>query len=140
MQSAPAKLTTEQWKQIEICLSASYGHAELLCDGYKLDLNVEKLKGLRYTIVVYVNGAWGGARLREDTEERRKFWRPVTTCYARKKFLDPYRKAFGKKAAEAWKVRSTGTYWLPDWPNFKRLRAHLNRNCVSIELIKVGYV
>lgn len=131
--------TAAQWAEIETQLQFPYGRVELLCDGHKIVLSVRMMKPLRYTIVVFVDGSWSADRLRMDSEERRKFWRRKTHCTASKKWLDSYRKQFGKKRAEEFEAEITFESWWPDWPSFRTLRRHLLKHCESIAVVKIGH-
>lgn len=127
-------MTPEQWQAVERAVSRPYGGADLVVDGYQVALRVEPLKGLRSTIVVYVNGMWKGEWLANDCEERRRFFRPVRVCYMNNKDYQSWRKVFGKKDADKRRENLRGCYWLPDWPAFSRLKRHLVANNKSVEL------
>lgn len=125
-------LSKPEWAWIEERLASPYGRALLKVDGFDVSLYVEPYKKLRYTIVVYVNGSWSGKQLREDCEERRRFWRRTRRCAMTRKHLAEWCRLFGKRAAEKEKKKSTIDIWYPDWPSFGALRRHLIANNKAI--------
>ncbi|MDT0496499.1 hypothetical protein RM530_03850 [Algiphilus sp. W345] len=132
-------MTPADWTQFEAQLAHAYGSARLRVDGYDLSLQVQRIKGLRYEITVYVNGWMKGEWLTQDCEERRRFLRPVTTY-----LHTPKERARMKQTkAQERLVRSIGidpdkkgTYYVPWWTSAKALRRHLIAHNESIEWIK----
>lgn len=129
-------MTKEEWGQVNEQLDHAYGRAELMCDGYRLTLRVQRLKpGLRYAIAVYVGGWWRGEWALEDCEERRRFLQPCKAYAfkpkerARLKAMKPrMRKMLG------WDPDKTITYYRSWWGSFDALRRHLVRNNKVVEL------
>lgn len=128
-------MTEDEWAKVERALSSPYGAADLRVDGFEVALRVERLRKLQYTIVVYVNGSWKGTWLRTDCEERRRFFRQVRRSFMTRTRYENWRKAFGKKRADAERAQARGAYWLPDWTSFGALRRHMVKNNASIELV-----
>ncbi len=127
-------MSPQDWEALEARLSGAYGFADLLVDGYEITLQVQRAKALRYEIVVFVNGKYTGAMLLNDCEERRRFFRPVRTCYMSRELYEIYRKGFGKKRADAERARAKGCYYMPSWLSARALIRHLKKNNTSITL------
>ncbi|QOK91553.1 hypothetical protein HF908_08730 [Ralstonia pseudosolanacearum] len=72
------KLTREEIIKIEYELSNPYGMAQLECDGYRVDVRVERDRGLSYSLMVYVNGEWKGEWVKGECEEAKRFYRPMS--------------------------------------------------------------
>lgn len=70
-------MTKDEWLLVKNKLSHPWGLAELMVDGYKLSLRVERAKALKFVIAPYVSGEFKGAWLRGDCEEAKRFLRPV---------------------------------------------------------------
>jgi hypothetical protein len=129
--------TKEQWAELERKMSHAYGAAHLMVDGYKLPLQVTKDKGLSYTIIWYVNGKFKGAWLSKDSEEGRRFARPISTANYKPIQIQKYEKIFGKKGAEKLfpKLHEKSIYYQWSWPSFKPLMRHLMANNKSIDIV-----
>lgn len=49
-------MSPQDWKDIEQALAHPHRQAKLLADGHELTLAVERGKGLRYVVVIYIDG------------------------------------------------------------------------------------
>lgn len=139
-------LTKEQWQEIEIQLSGSFGRVELLCDGYKVNAEVHRRSALKYVVVVFVNGICKGEWMKDEAEESKKFYcakkhylyKPAARQEAKQKLksrrLHASIKDFYKSVAEAATV-----IWLPYWTDPKAFCRQLRKTCTSIEVVKIGY-
>lgn len=133
-------MTPDQWKTLQSELGQPFGHAELLVDGYKITLEVQRERALKYCIAIFIDGWFRGEWARADCEERRRFlserkvsmWTP-----AQKKKLTA---GMGKRAVAKYfpDLDKTASYWLPYWPSVTALRRHLVKANQSIELVKLG--
>ncbi len=129
------KLTKEQWELIEQKLSGSFGFVDLMIDGYKITLLLQRVR-MRLVIAICVNGKFEMSHnLTEGTDIQRRFWCP------RKKYIHSakYRKSFKrmrKSLRESLEhdANRTWTYYWPWWNSFRSLKAHLIKNNQSIEL------
>ena len=136
-------LTKQQWLEVEQSLSHPYGRVRLNADGHLLTLSVEKGKGLRYLVAVYIDGVidW---KLCNDNEAElpRKFWK------LERRYLYPaaHRAECAKLAKkrgmpadirDIYTRQSTACSEMhsPCWPNAKDLCRHLRKTCTSIELL-----
>lgn len=136
-------MTPEQWRDVEASLSHPYGRVRLKADEHVLTLSVERGKGLRYVIVVYIDGLieWKLCTDKE-AEAPRKYWREQTVYFypaskraefaklAKKRGMSADLKEWYAKAATA-----GGTLRTPSWPNAKALCRHLRKTCTSFELL-----
>ncbi len=100
-------LTKEQWKQVEINLSGPFGEVELLADGYRLTLQVQRYKALRHCITV---GKLKGEWFKGEAPEAKKF------CRESRRWLYP-----AKKREEA----------------AKALTRHLRKTCADVEIVRM---
>lgn len=136
-------LTKEQWLEVEQSLSHPYGSARLKADGHVLTLSVEKGKGLRYVIAVYIDGVIEWKLCNDKSAELpRKYWR------LEKRYLYPAAKRaecakLAKKRGMYADIRDIYTQiatacvemYNPCWPNAKALCRQLRKTCTSIELL-----
>jgi len=131
-------ITQEQWQDVEEKLKSFYNIVCLNCDGYKLELCLQRTSQMENHIGFYVNGVFKGKWILEDCEERRRFFRPVTRKVFPLATRQRVKKAYGKreyaKQAEQWEKSST--YYLSHWKSFKRLKSHLIKHNNKIELVE----
>lgn len=130
-------LTKEQKEDAINQLSHPYGSVNLLCDGYKITLNVERSVKLTYRVVTYINGWWKGEWCigsREFPEQ--KFLNRRETPVATAKQRAAFEKAFGKRAAakDPFFTAKVVHYDL-SWASGKAAINHLCRVCDSIDLL-----
>lgn len=136
-------MTPQQWRDVESSLSNPYSRARLNADGHVLTLSVEKGKGLRYVIAVYVDGVidWKLCNDKE-AETPRKFWklekrylypaakRAECAKLAKKRGMDAdIRDMYTRLSTSCVEMRS------PLWPNAKDLCRQLRKTCTSVELL-----
>ena len=71
-------MSPAEWATVEAELQLPWGHVQLQCDQFKLTLQVAKVKNLRYTVCVYVDGQFRGiwCSNKHPCEEQRRFLRP----------------------------------------------------------------
>lgn len=136
-------LTKEQWSEIEEALSYPYGRVALRCDGHDITAAVERGKGLRYVIAVYIDGYIRWQQTKGEPDHVRKFWREEkryvwptkkrqeATAALKKRGLGKELRDFYQRVAE-----SVATLWVPLWPNAQALCRHLRKTCSSIERIQ----
>ncbi len=125
------------WKHVEETLAILYHPVELDCDGYRLRLELVRIGKMELGICFHVNGSFQGAWVREDCEERRRFFRPIV----RPAYTGAFRKSLGKLRKATRKelgvdLEKTFTYYAMHWTSFKSLKRHLVKNNQNIELIK----
>lgn len=129
-------LTKEEWAQVEERLTRQFTPVALMCDGYHLALQLKRV-GMRLVIAPYVNGVMKGEWLTAESEECRRFFRPVkkpvwkAESRARmKKMSKRHLKQLGVNPDE------TITVYYPWWTSVKALESHLQKHNESIELLK----
>ena len=130
-------MTPEQWKELELILSGSYGIAKLNIDSYNVTLSVEPYKGLRSCIAVYVDGKIKMENITNDCDIRRRFYCKHTKQLFKidKKKTVRMTKA-EKKALEEFKKENTLEYYEPFWMSFRSMKNHFIKNNTSIELLE----
>jgi hypothetical protein len=132
------KLSKEQKAVLIEQLNSPWGHVQLMCDGYRINLNVERCKGLSYRVVTYVNGEWKGVWCQGDkpTPEH-KFLNRIERPLAKPSEKAKMEKIFGKRAIakDPWFTKTLVTYDV-SWPSGKAAINHLCRVCDSVELFE----
>lgn len=135
-------MTPQDWKDIEQALATPYGHARVLADGHELTLAVERSKGLRYVVAIYIDDKieWGKTVRPEADAIERKFWRSrrhylhtakVRAEYAaqaKRRGMHPEIKASYARQAEA-----SFEHLDPTFPSGKAACAHLRKHCSQVE-------
>jgi hypothetical protein len=131
------------WSDIERRLSSPFGSVNLRAGTNELVLRVEPISknGLRYGVVVYVDGYMRGKFLREEDEIGRRFYPLVTRRLVSKSKakaeLPKLTRAFGKKEARRLSgIDRTYSFRHPYWTCPKRLCAHLRKNEPDLELLE----
>lgn len=141
-------MTKEDWQTVEKSLDVPYSKVELMCDGYRVALQLTPMSKsrhvVRYMIMVYVDGWMRYEWLNKDCEERRRFLCPCERFSSKPKqraALKRIQKQLSKK-----RMREMGldtalfdpdhkfTYWNPYWTSFRALKRHLVANNVEIIL------
>lgn len=135
-------MTPQEWTEVEQALDLPYGIAKLHADGHELALAVERGKGLRYVVVIYIDGKieWGKTVRPEADAIERKFWR------ARRTYLyGPKERAHAAAQAKKrgmpaelrgiWERRATASFDMldPTFPSGKAACAHLRKHCSQVE-------
>lgn len=135
-------MTPQDWKDIEQALGHPYGRARLRADGKVISLVVERGKGLRYVVAVYVDGFIDGKKMTrpEPDAVERKFWRARRhylhsakiraeyAAQAKRRGMPPEIKASYARHAEA-----SFEMLYPTWPDAKSLCRHLRKTCAQVE-------
>ncbi|MDB5802296.1 MAG: hypothetical protein JWL63_3235 [Rhodocyclales bacterium] len=135
------KLTKEQKTNLAKQLGNVYGFAELMCDGRKITLQVERAskRSLSYHVVMYIDGqirgAWFSAK--EDLPEH-KFMRKSVKRLHSAQAKAKAEKAYGKRFVKTHLAHydHTHTQFLPYWSTGKAAIDHLCKACDSVEIIE----
>lgn len=131
-------MTKDQWLAVKSALSTPWGTVKLKVDGYDLTLIVKQIKPLKFSIVTYVNGEFKGIWLKGDSDESKRFMRPVKVAV----FKPAEKKRMTKRLSKTNIKRYFGdldkTFTVFDWlwPSFDPLRRHLIANNKVIELVE----
>lgn len=138
-------MTPQEWKDIERELAHPHSYVKLHADGHDLTLAVERGKGLRYVVAVYIDGKiqWGRTTRPEADAVERKFWRARrvylysakqrahAAAQAAKRGMPADVRALWKKQAEA-SFESLN----PTFSSGKAACAHLRKHCTAIERVR----
>lgn len=124
-------------------LGSPWASVALECDGYRVDLQVQRGKGLSYRVMTYVNGVWKGAWFDAKAsypEQRfaRRCERPLNSKKQRESIMKAA-PAFGRKGSpdrKAWEARADATYAYID-PTFASGRAAINHMLCVSEVVRV---
>ncbi|QOD81407.1 hypothetical protein [Chromobacterium haemolyticum] len=135
------KLSKEQKQELIDTLSHPWGRVRLQCDGYRVDLVVERSKGMSYRVVTYVNESWQGKWMSGKEEHpEQKFLRKSVRPLVSQKKRDELEKAVGKRyfkkmCAEDPFWTATLTGYCVTWASGKAVINHLCKVCDSIEIL-----
>lgn len=133
-------LTREEWDLVKLALDSQDRPVKLACDGYQVDLMLQRVGKMELGIIVYVyvNGYWKGVWLTQDCEERRRFMCPRTrSVYSVKmrKIASRMTKRQRKDLGFDFDLNAKATGYSPIWKSVGALRRHLIKNNGSIELV-----
>lgn len=135
-----SKLSKADIDRVETELAYPYGHVELKCDDYNVTISVQQIKARKFALMVYVNGWFKGDWLRTDTEERRRFYRPVKASLYKPSQRAEILKDFGKRRAARLfpDLDKTFTYYMPTWSATSSMLRHFQRESASVSLVSIG--
>lgn len=132
-------MTDANWQKVEQELKGTYGHVELLIDGYKIDLiKVLDSEQQRLYIAVYVDSKIRGEWITSDCEIRRKFYYCSKHCALKRKDIDALKKIMGKRDFEKNKEKWSYEIYSPYFGSFRTLKSHFENSNSYIELVKIG--
>ncbi|PVX80032.1 hypothetical protein [Paraburkholderia unamae] len=134
------KLSKDDIERIEKELSYPYGAVALKCDGYDVTIYVQQVKARKFDLMVYVNGWFRGEWLRDDTQERRRFYRPTRASLYKPSQRAEILKDFGKRRAARLfpDLDKTFTYYMPTWSATSSMLRHFHRENTSVSLVSIG--
>lgn len=129
-------MTKAEWEQVEERLTRQLIPVALMCDGYHLTLKIER-SGMKLLIVAYINGTLKGEWVIAESEECRRFFRPVKKSVWSAKALARMKKMSKRQLKEyGLDPDETVTAYYPWWTSVKALKSHLLKHNESIELLK----
>lgn len=135
-------MNPQDWKDIEQALANLFGVARLLADGHELTLAVRRGKGLRYVVVVYIDGKieWGKTLRPEADAVERKFWRCKRTfLYGTKQrahaAAQAKKRGMSAEVRKLWASQAEASFEMldPTFPSAKAACRHLRKHCVQVE-------
>ncbi len=134
-------ITKERWAYIETRLSHPYGSVKLKCDGYEITAQVQKYKGLKYCVVVYVDGVYKGKWTDGKDVRAQKFhckntrhvWPAKQRAEAKKELS---KRRLLKEMKVFWQDVHDKKYefWVPFWTSSKSFWRHIRKTCTDIEV------
>lgn len=130
------KLTKEQKAKLSAALSHPWGTVALICDGYRVDLQVQRAKAMTYRVMTYVNGQFLGKWVSDkEVFPEQKFLRKSIRPLASPAQKAKAEKILGKRvvAKDPW-YNKTLTSYMPDWASGKAAISHLCKVCDSVEV------
>lgn len=130
------KLTKEQKEMLAQQLSTPWGRVELLCDGYRVNLVVERCKGMTYRVVTYINGCWKGEWMSgTQSHPEQKFLRKSERSLCSAKERADAEKLLGKRyVAKQPFYNEKITIYDVSWASGKAAINHLCKVCESVEV------
>lgn len=134
-----SKLSKEDIQRIDTELSFPFGCVVLRCDGNTITIQVSRTKPRRYDLMVYVNGWFKMAYLKEAAPEHR-FYRPAKISAYKPSERAKIEKEFGKRNARKYfpNLHKTSTYYMPSWNTPSTMLRHFARVCQSVTVVSVG--
>ena len=130
------QLTKEQKAYLAAILGHPWGMVALICDGYRVDLQVQRAKGMTFRVMTYVNGQFLGKWVNDkEVFPEQKFLRKHVRNLASPAQKAKAEKIFGKRvvAKDPWFNKTLTTY-MPDWASGKAAISHLCKVCESLEV------
>jgi hypothetical protein len=134
-------LTPAQWKALTNQLSVPWGAAELLCDGVRLQLQVERSSktAIKYAVMVYIDGEIDWNLVNKPDDNAKKFWREENKTVFPPSHLTKFLKGIPKRSharvVKEMKLDGKVTYF---WPHFNApsmLIRKLKANCKQIVVV-----
>ena len=134
-------LTAEQKASAIAALSHPYGSVKFKAgrDGidYEVKASVESVRAMQYRVMVYVDGVVRGEWLVSDSiHPQTAFMRRSTKKLHTKKEIELFRKACGKKKADA-AAAEVFVWHHPDFASGTAAINHLLRAADSVELLSI---
>lgn len=130
------KPTKEQMQEWEKKLLAPWGQLDLMCDGRKVSLQVQRWKGMSYRVMTYVDGSFNGEwMLEKNAAPEAKFLRKSVRAFIKPSEKKKAEKELGKRFVKNSKFwNATFVTFMPDWPSGKAAISHLVKVCDSVTL------
>jgi hypothetical protein len=125
------------WNICRERLGHFYGQVDLVCDGYRVTLRLERTGTMKLGIMVYVNGRFEPKWLFEESEEGRRFL-PVRRYHL---WNSKNRTAFKKMSRKTLRLLKIDPDIMGEskghcWGSFARMKAHFCKHNKSIEIAK----
>lgn len=132
------KLTKEQKTELAQKLTSPWGEVKLLCDGFRIDLQVQRCKGgMTYRVMTFVNGQFKGFWVLSEQEyPEQKFLRKSVRPAFSAAYKAKMEKIFGKRAvAKDEHYQKKYITYMPDFASGKAAISHLCKVCESIQVV-----
>lgn len=132
------KLSKEQRDKAIENLSHIWGCVTLMCDGYRVTLQVQRSKGMTYRVMTFVNGKWEGVWMSSETSHpEQKFMRKSVKPVFSSKAKQDMEKIFGKRyVAKDPRFGKTMTLYHPDFASGKVAINHMCKVSESIQILE----
>lgn len=134
-------LSKEKITAIEFELASPYGYVVLSCDGYKIDVQVERKSPRKYVLFVYVNGVFKGDWSKGECEEATRFLKPTKfelfKPAEKAKILKEMGRRHGSKFLSEY--NKTSTYYSPVWQSVRSMLRHFCKHSESVSVTSIGY-
>lgn len=131
------KLSKEQKDSLSQKLSMPWGIVELLCDGRRVSLQVQRFKQMTYRVMTYVDGTFKYAWVNGTGEPapEAKFLRKSVRANVSPAKRKEYERQFGKRFCKSHDfINGSTTIYMPDWSSGKAAISHLCKVCDSVEI------
>jgi hypothetical protein len=132
------KLSKEQKDKAIADLSHPWGNVNLICDEFRISLQVQRFKGMTYRVVTFVNGEWKGVWMSaENSHPEQKFMRLSVKPLYRGKIKQDMEKIYGKRhVAKDPRFSKTITHYFPDFASGKAAINHMCKVSESIQIVE----
>ncbi len=134
-----AKIDKEIKEKILQQLTLGYGQVTLKCDDDEICLKVERLKGLKFVIGIWVNGQIKGKWLGDSTCPEHKYMRKSERFIYKASFRQKAKKALGVRRFKAEGYDEKTTVVMPWFNSGSSALTHLCKVCDSIEVLHIGF-
>ena len=132
------KLDAATAKVIADRLAGPLCSIELLVDGHRVTAVVARIssKAMTYGVTLYIDGLFRGEFSKVDNPIGAKFFPLRTRQLLRAKDYAAHRKAFGKRAADDFRKRSTYQYRECYFRTGRAFASHLRKHAESVEIVE----
>ncbi|MBW2599982.1 MAG: hypothetical protein JRC60_07915 [Deltaproteobacteria bacterium] len=130
-------MSNDDWKYVEERLRVLWTGVELMCDGYRIRLDLKQISQFRNVITVTINGWFRGKWLmRGDVNEEGRRFFPTRQRYLYSGKSRAVFKKMSKQTLKRLRIDPDEKYSYKDyaWRSFNALKKHLIENNQSIEL------
>jgi hypothetical protein len=128
-------MTNDDWKEVNELFDTLFGSAELLCDGYKVTLQLRKIERLKLVVMVFIDGKFKGEWMMKECVIRTKFFRKSESYAYSKRHRERALKVFGKRIFKENNYDKKFSTYYPYWTSFRSLKKHFETNIKDIKLI-----
>lgn len=136
------KMDKEQKAKLIGELSLPWGQVELMCDGFRVSLQVRQEKPLKYVVAIWVNGKMNTAwcDLKSEHPEK-KFLRLIEKSFYSAAKKAELIKAVGKRCAEKdFNVNGKFGYYVPVFITPSSAINQILKVSERVEVLQVGHV
>ena len=132
------KLSKQEKDELIGKLSIPWGRQELLCDGFRITLQVERTSALNFRVMTYVNGVFKGLWIDEKNEcPESKFLRKSVRPLYPPSHKREMEKILGKRNfAKDPRYSKTLIAYMPDFASGKAAINHMCKVSESIQIVK----
>ncbi len=134
-----ATIDKETKEKILQQLKLGYGQVTLKCDDDEICLKVERLKGLKFVIGVWINGQIKGKWIADNTCHEHKYMRKTERFAYKADFRKKAKTALGVRRFKAEGFDKKVIVTMPWFDSGVSALRHLCKVCEKIEVVCIGF-